>query len=226
MTQKTGALKFKQIAFKASAVNDDGTFEGYGSVFGNVDSYMEIVAPGAFAESLNERAATGDPLPALWQHNTDQPIGGYDTLVEDEKGLKVAGFLMVNEIAQAREAHALMKRRVVKGLSIGYYITESSRDDKTGIRTLTKLDLREISIVTFPANDQAQVEAVKMALAHGELPDVRTFEKFLQEQGYSRKQAEAISARGYKHLLGSGDPAGGDLIDLSAIQAITQGLLK
>lgn len=210
MNRKHAQLKHKQFAFKASAVNPDGTFTGYGSVFGNVDSYNEVVAKGAFSESLAEIKASGDPLPALWQHNNDQPIGGYDTLEEDDTGLKVSGFLMVDAIGLAREAHALMQRRVVKGLSIGYYVRGDSYDEKTRIRTLTKLDLQEISIVTFPANDEALIDTVKQKLARGDLPTLREFEKSQRELGFSKWCTDYISAHGYKKLLALGDQSNGD----------------
>lgn len=219
MKYKHAVLQHKQFAFKADAVGDDGTFSGYGSVFGNLDSYREIVAPGAFAESLKAINDSGDPLPALWQHNESEPIGGYDGLSEDEHGLKVSGWLMINEIPRAAQAHALMKRRVIKGLSIGYYVLGDSYDEKERIRTLTKLDLQEISIVTFPANAEAQIDAVKAKLAHGELPTLREFEKALREQGYSKSLAEKIAAGGYKQLLGPGDQGGVDELD-AALAAI------
>lgn len=206
--KRAGQLHHKQFAFKADKVADDGTFTGYGSVFGNLDSYREIVALGAFAESLEAIKASGDPLPALWQHNAGEPIGGYDVLEEDERGLKLEGWLMVNEIPLAAQAHALMKRRVVKGLSIGYYVLADSYDEKERVRTLTKLDLQEVSIVTFPANPEAQVDAVKAKLGRGELPTLREFEKSLREQGYSKALAERIAAGGFKQLLGSGDQSG------------------
>lgn len=200
----TGGMLHKQIGFKADAVKDDGTFSGYGSVFGNVDSAMEIVAPGAFAKSLVGLASSGDPLPALWQHQTDKPIGGYTALKEDERGLWVEGFLLKDEVQQAKEAYALMKRRLVKGLSIGYYVRADSYDEKTSVRTLIELDLREISPVTFPANEQAQVENVKSAMQYmlkaGELPNTRMFEDFLREAGFSKSQAVAIATQGLSKL--------------------------
>lgn len=210
-----GILLHKQFAFKADAVNDNGTFAGYGSVFGNVDSYREIVAPGAFAKSLDEISAGGDPLPMLWQHNPDQPIGGYTSLAEDSHGLKVTGFLLKDDVALAREAYALMKARVVKGLSIGYYVRADSYDEKTGLRTLTELDLREISVVTFPANEAAQVNNVKSALYHmlkaGELPNLKQFEDFLREAGFSKTQAAAIAVHGLSKLhRGEPDSTKGD----------------
>lgn len=200
----TGGMLHKQIAFKAENVKDDGTFTGYGSVFGNVDSYREIVAPGAFKSSLAALKEAGDPLPVLWQHNASQPIGGYTDLSEDERGLKVGGFLLKDDVSLAREAYALMKARVVKGLSIGYYVRADSYDEKTSIRTLTELDLREISVVTFPANEQAQVENVKNAVRHmldaGDLPNTRMFEDFLREAGFSKSQAVAIATHGLSKL--------------------------
>lgn len=204
LRKNTGGMLHKQIAFKAEKVSDDGTFSGYGSVFGNVDSYKEIVAPGAFKSSLAGIKSAGDPLPVLWQHNPDHPIGGYTELAEDDHGLKVSGFLLKDEVALAREAYALMKARVVKGLSIGYYVRADSYDEKTSVRTLTELDLREISVVTFPANEAAQVESVKTALHHmlkaGELPNIRMFEDFLREAGFSKSQAVAIATHGLSKL--------------------------
>lgn len=206
MNRKDAAAKLqrKSFAFKADA-KSDGTFTGYASVFGNLDSYREIVAPGAFTASLAEIKAAGLPLPALWQHYSDQPVGGYnpDALVEDENGLAVSGWLMVEDIPLAKQAHALLMRRVVRGLSIGYYVRASSYDEKTNIRTLTELELAEISIVTFPANEEATIDSVKTALASGTLPSLRDFEKFLREAGFSKSQSVAVANGGLSKLLRS-----------------------
>jgi uncharacterized protein len=197
----TGALKVRDFDLELKAVNDDGTFNGYGSVFGVVDSYQEVVARGAFTESLSEMQAKGRPVPVLWQHRSGEPIGAWTDLKEDEKGLFGAGELLIKEVRQATEAHALMKRRVVTGLSIGYWVRESSVDEVTGIRTLKKLDLVEISLVTFPANDDARVDAVKFKLAHGELPTDREFEKFLREAGgFSKTLAAGLVGHGLDEL--------------------------
>jgi HK97 family phage prohead protease len=201
----TGGMHYKRMAFKAETVEEDGTFTGYGSVFGNVDAYHEVVEPGAFTESIKRIKASGDPLPALWQHRSDQPIGGYTDLVEDKHGLKVAGFLMVKEIPQAAQAHALMKRRIVKGLSIGYYIEDASFNEKTEVLSLRKLDLREISPVTFPANDLAEVDGVKQICIAGRMPTMREFEGFLRDAGFSKSQAEAVARHGLK-TAGRGEP--------------------
>ena len=195
------ALKIRDFDFDVKASGADGAFTGHGSVFGAVDSYNEVVAPGAFAASLAELTAKGRKVPTLWQHRSDEPIGVYDALSEDASGLQVRGRLLVKDVVRAREAFALMRAEAVTGLSIGYYVRESSYDEVTGIRTLTKLDLLEVSLVTFPANDLARVDAVKMKLAHGGLPTLPEFESILRESGFSRSQAAVVANRGLKHLL-------------------------
>ncbi|WP_411033833.1 HK97 family phage prohead protease [Shinella sp. BYT-45] len=210
MKRKHGTLKVRDFDLEVKAVGDDGSFSGYGSVFGVVDSYKEVVAPGAFSESLAELAAKGRPIPVLWQHQGSAPIGVWDTLEEDEKGLHGTGTLLVEHVALAREAQALMKARAVTGLSIGYWVRESSYDEKTGIRTLTRLDLVEVSIVTFPANDEARIDAIKMKLAHGELPTITEFERFLREAGFSKTKAAVVANRGLAHLLRSESGSAGE----------------
>lgn len=218
------SLKVRDFALsvKADAVTDAGEFSGYGSVFGVEDSYQEIVASGAFTESLNELAAKNRIVPTLWQHRSDQPIGVYEDIHEDEYGLFVKGRLLIDKVAQAAEAHALLKEGAVSGLSIGYWVRESSYDEKTNVRTLIKLDLVEVSLVTFPACDDARVEAVKFKLAHGELPNIREFEKLLREAGFSKTQAAVVANRGLQHLLRSeseGAAAKAGLQSLSAAVA-------
>jgi len=187
-------LKHRQVAFKAKEVNDDGSFKGYASVFGNIDSYNEIVMPGAFTESIKRIKDSGDPLPVLWQHRSGEPIGGADVLVQDDYGLKTEGWLLKDAIPRAKEAHELLKRRVVRGLSIGYYVEESSLDEKTYVRSLMKLDLVEYSIVTFPANSLAMVDEVKAA----QLKTIREFEGFLRDVGgFSAQRAKQIAAAGW-----------------------------
>lgn len=210
------SLKIRDFDLDVKAAAD-GRFSGYGSVFGNVDSYNEIVAPNAFAESL---AARSRPLPVLWQHKTDSPIGVYDVVREDAKGLYVEGRLLVKDVALAREAHALMRENAVSGLSIGYWTRESSYDEKTGVRTLTKLDLEEVSIVTMPANDDARIDAVKLKLAHGTLPNVKEFERLLREAGFSKTQAAVVANRGLAHLLRSESEAPATYAKSELIEAL------
>lgn len=201
MNRKSAALKIRDFDLSVKAVSDDGLFSGYGSVFGTVDSYREVVAPGAFTESLAEIKAKGRPVPVLWQHRSGEPIGVYSNLVEDAHGLKVEGQLIIDGVARAKEAHALMKAGAVSGLSIGYYVREDSWDEKERVRTLKKVELVEISLVTFPANDDARIDAIKSKLAHGSLPTMPEFEQILREAGFSKSQSAVIANRGLKHLL-------------------------
>ena len=208
------ALKSRDFHFQVKAVEKDGFFSGYGSVFGEVDSYREIVAPGAFAASLAARAAKGRKLPILWQHRSDQPLGIYDVAREDGTGLYLEGRLLVDDVTQAREAHALMKAGALTGLSIGYYVTGESWNEKDRIRTLTAVDLEETSLVTFPANDSARIESVKSRIARGDALSLPEFESFLREAGFSKSQAAAIAGRGYKHLMERGEPDSAPVPDL------------
>lgn len=188
-------IKHRTYPFQTKSVEDSGAFKGYASVFGNVDSYREIVAPGAFAESIERIKASGDPLPVLWQHRSSEPIGGSDVLAEDEHGLFTEGWLLKDEIPLAKQAHALMKRRVVKGLSIGYYVEDESWNEKERILTLKKVDLVEYSVVTFAANNLAFVTDVKAAQS---LRTVREFEDFLRDVGgFSNSQAKRIASKGW-----------------------------
>ena len=151
------AAQFGNYSFEMKSLGEDGVFAGYASVFNLVDSQQDIVLPGAFARSLKLRDA---PVQLLWQHQQDQPIGVIESLTEDKHGLFVRGRLLL-AVAQAREAYALLKARAIRGLSIGYQVRRARRDATNGARLLQDLDLREISLVTFPANEAAQVTVVK-----------------------------------------------------------------
>lgn len=147
----------KAFRLKLSEVSDAGRFSGYASVFGNVDSYGDIVERGAFARTI---AAKGGRFPILWQHNPDEPIGVSLSMSEDPHGLAVEGELAL-DTQRGREAHALLRMGALEGLSIGYETINAERDGK--YRRLTELKLWEYSVVTFPANELATVTAVKAA---------------------------------------------------------------
>lgn len=205
MKYKSAAMQVRAFDYEVKAVSDDGLFSGYGSVFGNVDSYNEIVAPGAFAESLEETKSKGRTFPVLWQHRSGEPIGNWDieSLKEDSHGLFGSGELWLDDAPYAKVAYRGMKSRAITGLSIGYYVKEDSFDEKTRIRTLKRVDLVEISVVTAPANDDARIDAVKAIIAQGGLPSLKEFEQILREAGFSKSQATVIANRGLSHLLRS-----------------------
>ena len=150
--------EIKRAAAMLSDVTPEGTFEGYASLFGVADLGRDVVLAGAFADSLRARGASGVKL--LWQREAGQPIGHWESLAEDARGLKVKGRLNL-DVARAREVLSLMREGAVDGLSIGFRTERATTDKKTGLRSLAKIDLWEISVVTFPMLPQARVSAVK-----------------------------------------------------------------
>lgn len=193
--------------------SDGMTFEGYGAVFGNVDSYGDVIQPGAFAETLAAAQKSGIWPAMLLQHGgwgmgaeDMTPIGIWTSMAEDGIGLKVSGKLA--DTARGREAYALLKmepRPAITGLSIGYIAKEWSQRSKPEEprRTLKKVDLMEVSLVTFPANGKARISAVKSL---DEIASLADAEAFLREVGgLSKSQAVAFIAR-VKAASGRGDP--------------------
>lgn len=186
---------------RIDTVRTDGTFEGYASLFGHADLGGDIVAPGAFADSLAARGVAG--IRMLWQHDPDMPIGRWLELREDETGLFVRGKL-TEGVARAREVRDLMRDGAVDGLSIGYR-TVAARKDAAGGRRLIKVDLWEISVVTFPMLPDARIRAVK----GGVLPSERDFERWLRRDvGLSRSQSRLVVAKGYRALAVTRDADG------------------
>ena len=198
MTRNTKTI---QMPFEIKSVDDSGTFSGYGSVFHNEDSYGDIVRPGAFEKSLAKWAEKGRLPPMLWQHKSGEPIGVFTKMQEDERGLYVEGRLLVDAIPQARAAHALLQEKALGGMSIGYREIKTAWNRDGGTQDLLELDLWEVSIVTFPANEAATVDSVKSALDAGGLPTLSEFEKFLRDAGFSKTQANAIASHGLRQLL-------------------------
>lgn len=143
-----------------NAVDADGVFEGYASLFGAADLGKDVVMPGAFSDSLRKRGVRDVRL--LWQHDPGQPIGRWLVIAEDRRGLRVRGKLNL-AVERAREIHALMREGAVDGLSIGFRVERARAERPTGLRRLEKLDLWEISVVTFPMLPDARVETVKNA---------------------------------------------------------------
>lgn len=139
----------------AQMVSDGTMIEGHASLFGLTDQGGDIVVKGAYAASLKRLAARGDKVRMLWQHDPTRPIGVWDEIREDDRGLWVKGRLLP-EIAQAREAAALIAAGAIDGLSIGYRTISAERDAK-GRRLLSEVELWEVSLVTFPMLAEAKV---------------------------------------------------------------------
>ena len=214
---KTGAP-----VLDVKATGTKGESEGYASTFGGEpDSYGDIIASGAYADSLASHKAKGTMPKMFWQHDPGEPIGRWLDVEEDEKGLRVAGRLNMG-VRRAAEAYELLKEGDIDGLSIGYRIEAYEVDeDEPGIWTLTRIDLREVSVVSIGANENATIGSVKAAREAHEIMEKlkagvrlteREFEQLLKGTlGLSNSQAERAAR---VHLKGPGDPAVADQVAL------------
>ncbi|MFG6083912.1 HK97 family phage prohead protease [Paracoccus litorisediminis] len=190
-------------------LTDEGVIEGYASIFNNVDAGGDKVVPGAFVESLAKARQVGRTVKMLWHHDPSQPIGIWEDLAEDGKGLRGRGRLVM-EVPKAREVHALMKAGAVGGLSIGYRTIKA--EPEGNVRLLKQVELFEVSPVTFPMNDRAKISSVKAdglaeiveKLAAGDRLTEREFERMLKGTlDLSNSQAERAAR---VHLKGQGEP--------------------
>lgn len=183
-------VEHKAAAFELKREPDqDGMFEGYASVFGIVDQGMDVVERGAFAKSLG----SGRKVKMLWQHDTSQPIGVWDEIREDERGLYVKGRLL-KDVAKGAEAMALLRAGAIDSMSIGYRTVEAVAEGSGRVRKLMELELYEVSLVTFPMLPAAKVTGVKS------ISTEREYERFLRDAGFSRSEATALALHGYKGL--------------------------
>jgi len=191
----------KDFGLEIKATDEAGVIEGYGSTFGGEpDSYGDVILPGAFAESLVRHKRQGTMPLMLWGHNAgDLPIGNWTDMAEDGKGLWVKGQIDLDDPVGQR-VHRAMKRKSVRGLSIGYEVIESREDEKRrGVRLLEKLELWEISPVNFPANRRATVTGVKgdevlSRWIAGDRPQRRELEGLLKDAfAVSNSEAERMA---------------------------------
>lgn len=211
----------REVKFDDGGSAGSMTFKGYGAVFGNVDAYGDVISPGAFADTLAATQKSGQWPAMLLQHggygmSADDmtPIGIWTELSEDGHGLKVEGKLA--DTPRGREAYALLKmdpRPAINGLSIGYIAKEAVPRSKPEEprRTLKRVDLIEVSLVTFPANGKARISSVKQ-LADNE----REIEAWLmRDAGLSAREAKTVISHGFKALLRERDAAAGELAELA-----------
>lgn len=168
-------------------LSDEGEFEGYGAVFDNVDLTGDKIIHGAFRNTLIEKQPS--EIKMLFQHDPSLPVGKWTEMSEDSKGLYVKGKILTT-IARGAEMIELLKEGVVDGLSIGFRTVKSMWEEGTEYRQLLDVDLWEISIVTFPANTRARVDAVKMTL--------RDAEHVLREGGMPSDFAKLVAKYGFE----------------------------
>jgi HK97 family phage prohead protease len=144
-----------RLEFKAAlGIDDTGTLTGIAWPFGSADRVGDEIQKGAFASSPSI-------LPMLAFHDPASPVGAWDSIKETDAGLEVSGRLLIDTVEKARELHALIKAKAVTGLSIGFTTRASTRKGKG--RSITALDLVEISLVTVPCHPGARVTSAKSA---------------------------------------------------------------
>jgi HK97 family phage prohead protease len=195
-----GERKF--VGLKLDAVEEDGVFSGYASLFGRVDLGKDVVEAGAFAASLKARGASG--IRMLFQHDPAEPIGVWTEIREDARGLFVRGRL-AKDVARAREVLSLMRGGALDGLSIGFRAVKARKEARSGVRRILEADLWEISVVTFPMLPDARIDTVK---GRRRLPSVREFEGWLtRDAGLTRGEARRVIAKGFADLVRRRDAA-------------------
>jgi hypothetical protein len=221
--------KALDLTLETKAVDDEGVgiFDGYASTFGNVDQGGDLVEPGAFIPHLAKAKRDGRRIPMLWNHDPSQPIGVWLDLAEDAVGLYVKGELLVESDPLAKRLHALVKRKAIGGLSIGYRIPPGGAEMDEGKRAmrLKEIDLREVSLVTMPMNLKAKIQQIKQTVwTLDNRPSARELEEALRDAaGFSKTLAEKIVAKAMPVLRG--DPEGTAGMDDPAA-AFNQALLK
>tara|TARA_S200002703_G_scaffold154916_1_gene158438 strand:- start:12986 stop:13645 length:660 start_codon:yes stop_codon:yes gene_type:complete len=178
--------------------DDKGEFEGYAAIYGNVDLGNDMIEQGAFTKSIKKRGAKGVKM--LFQHKTDMPIGVFDEIVEDQRGLRVKGRLAM-ETQLGREVYSLMKMGAIDGLSIGFKVAQKGYeyDKDNRRRKLKEVDVMEISAVTFPMNPKARITGVKQEKT------VREWEGFLRDEGGLSRSEAKMGANALCKALGQRD---------------------
>ena len=210
----------RELKFAADEGAQAMSFTGYGAVFGNVDSYGDVIEAGAFSKFLADVKSGNQPWPAMlsqhggWQMSAEDitPIGVWTDFAEDGHGLKVTGQLA--DTPRGLEMYKLMKmspRPAIDGMSIGYIAKEweprSKPEDPK--RKLKRIDLIEVSMVTRPANGKARVESVKNDWTE------RDFERLLtRDAGLSRSEAMVVINQGFKSLIAMRDAGSAELAEL------------
>jgi len=188
--KQSGAPMIKDfpLEIRADSVTEEGIFKGYASVFGGEpDSYGDIIQEGAFHNTLKKGGRNGTGIAMLWQHAPEFPIGGWDLLVEDKKGLAVEGWVDKEVKPLGIPVYSMVRRGAVRGLSIGFRILRQDRDETTKLRTIKEIELWEVSLVTFPAAVHAQVTTVK-EIQGAKTP--RELENALRDAGLSSSSAK------------------------------------
>lgn len=154
---------------KSIGENESGemSVRGLASTFGNIDLYGDVIVPGAFKKTLQEKGA--GKVKFLYQHNAYEPIGFIKSLTESEDGLEMEA-IFLKGVQRAEESYLLAKAGALDSFSIGFRTIKSTKGEDN-LRYISEIDLWEVSLVTFPANPKALVDGVKASQAQEFIED-------------------------------------------------------
>lgn len=230
MIERLGRVGRYEVKKGADGQATQGLFSGHGALFADVHptsswqlmydgEWNDQIAPGAFVDSLAAHKARGTMPAMCLNHNWgDLPIGSWLSAGEDAEGLALDGQL-ATKTQVASDVYELMKLGSLTGLSIGFLVTKSELDEKQKLRTITSVDLLEVSVVTIPAIAGARVEDVKSRNPR----NIRHLEEILRDAGLSHSEAKALLADGFKGLVPPRDVDGGLLQSLRALTNTIRG---
>jgi HK97 family phage prohead protease len=145
----------RDFKLELKSLDQQGIFEGFCAVYGNVDLQGDVILPGSFTKTFSDR---GGEVPILWQHDLTEPIG-LGKLTDTSAGLAIRGELAIDSSPVAQKAYGLLKRGIVKGLSVGFDSVKAKM--LNGVRHLSEVRLWEVSLVTLGANPAAIITGVK-----------------------------------------------------------------
>jgi hypothetical protein len=186
--------KHLDLSVEIKQVSDEGGFEGYASAM-TLDRGGDVVEMGAFDRSLARHKARGTMPKMLWQHDPGKVVGVWTDAYQDDKGLYVKG-RCIKATTLGRDTHELLRAGAIDSMSIGYVTKEAEFDaDDSGTRRLKEVDLWEISLVTFPMNEDARVTAVKR------VESVRDVERVLRDGGVPNEFAKLVALHGFEGAM-------------------------
>lgn len=173
--------------------NDTMEFEAYGNVKNIIDHALDVAMDGCYTKSIETHKKNGTMPSMLWSHDSyGMPVGAIKTLEEDSKGLLFGGVL--SQTTMGKDLYVLAKDGAINQFSIGYIVNQERWNSEKSYNELVEIDVKEISWVNFPCNEESQLVDIKSTLANNSVPSIRELEKFLRGKGMSNREAKRIAS--------------------------------
>jgi HK97 family phage prohead protease len=221
---ETKYIDCRLVDLKRESVLETGQFEGHGAVFNNVDFGGDRIQKGAFRNSLASYKQQSRLPPMLWAHDSSIVIGRWDSITEDDYGLRVRGTLA--KTPKGEETRQLLLMGAIDGMSIGYK-TADAEFDREGNRVLKQIDLFEVSLVSMPMNTLARVAAAK---GNKGICSITEWERVMRQTfGWSRSTATRFASQTYKHFDAAnkgGEAAAGEALLENLNETIAADVLR